>query len=386
MRILYIVDQFPPLWGTLAHRASVFAEHFAKEGLDVTVMTFGSPPGLYRGPGYTVLRLPSFPLSRGGAISRVVQYMWEGAGAVVPAYMARPHVVLVSLPQYLLGIVGVLLRKAGGVPLVLEVRDLWPDSIVLLQDGLVDHAVYRLLNELSRFVFSQAHAFVATNPAIARHIVRRHGVPRKRVHVIPTPYVPVNKMGSRYQKNKNPVLFYGGNLGFSQGPELLVETACEISRLLPSARVVVAGDGSLRSRFLALKEKEQVHNLVYLGSLPRSKVIKQIASSTACLVMLRNFPGLRTALPGKLLEYMAAGKPIVAALKGEGARIVRTARCGVVVPPENPVSISRAFAQLVDDQETARAMGKNGVDYIYQYHQPRVLTQRYMSIIRETAG
>jgi glycosyltransferase involved in cell wall biosynthesis len=163
-------------------------------------------------------------------------------------------------------------------------------------------------------------------------------------------------------------VLYAGTVGLAHGLDTLLDAAEELERDAespdrwprPHLAVTIAGDGAdapaLRTR-LAARGPAGVR---MLGAVAAECIPSLYAESDVAVVMLRDLPIFEGALPTKLLEAMAAGRPVILAARGEAARLVEKERCGVVVPPEDPRALAEALTALAADPSRRAALGAAG--------------------------
>ena len=153
------------------------------------------------------------------------------------------------------------------------------------------------------------------------------------------------------------VAIYAGLHGVAQGLDQLLEAAS----YLPSGdklRLLMVGDGPEKQHLMEKTASMGLKNICFLDSLPREKMPALLASADIALVLLKTrLPG---SVPSKIYEAMGTGLPIVAAVEGEAADIVRAARAGIVVSPGDINGIAVAINTLASDSEKRNEFGRNG--------------------------
>jgi glycosyltransferase involved in cell wall biosynthesis len=135
----------------------------------------------------------------------------------------------------------------------------------------------------------------------------------------------------------------------------------EAAAVLPHVRFVLAGDGPERRVLQHSAEARNLANVVFTGYLDRDQVAEVYRTSHVLLCHLKDNPTItRTALPSKLPEYMAAGKPIIHGGRGLASRHVETIESGVAIGPDDPTALVAAISRLLGDHEEAARLGANG--------------------------
>ncbi|MFQ5787020.1 MAG: glycosyltransferase, partial [Thermodesulfobacteriota bacterium] len=141
------------------------------------------------------------------------------------------------------------------------------------------------------------------------------------------------------------------------------------------------GEGAEKVKLISLAQKKQLKNVTFIKGQPREKVIAFYHLADACLVPLRNIPGLGNFIPSKMFEIMACGRVIIAPLHGEAADILTCSGSAVVIPPEDPNALVRAVENLRNDPEGYRIMGIAGRKFVEENYDRKVLAKRYLTLL-----
>lgn len=267
--------------------------------------------------------------------------------------LRKPDVVFATsppLPQLLLG---AWLAMRHRVPLVIEIRDLWPAFLV--EAGLVRSALMRVALEwIEAFAYRVASRTIALTPAFGAYLERLGTRP---LHVIPTGSDPFLATIARIPQERFTLL-YAGSLNEVYGLEIVIEAA----RLRPDVDFVIAGEG--RQRDLITRASAELPNLRYAGLLAKDALAPLLARAGAGLVTLEPTPLLETVMPGKLFDYLAAALPVICTVQGHAAKLVRESGGGIVLQKRDAASLAEALATLASMTEEARhAMGERGRAY-----------------------
>lgn len=203
MKILYVSQYFPPEMGAPAARVSELARYWAAAGHEVTVLTGfpNHPTGVlhpdYRArfrrlicreqvDGIKVIRTWLMPLPNRKAHERMLNYSSFCLSACLAGtFLKRPNVVIATSPQLLVGIAGWWVSRIKNVPFVLEIRDLWPESLEAVGVGNCRSVLHRVLGRIAGFLYQACHHLVVVTPAFKEHIVREWGVLDEKISVVP---------------------------------------------------------------------------------------------------------------------------------------------------------------------------------------------------------
>jgi hypothetical protein len=267
------------------------------------------------------------------------------------------------------------------VPFVLEVRDLWPEAIVSL--GLMKPGpAVSVLQRLAWFLYGQAAAVVVVTEAFADYLTAR-GVPRPKLSVIPngadtSAYAgPAADRAALGLRAEDFVVAYIGTHGLSHG----LGTVLDAAATLTDAKFLLVGDGADRARLVAERDRRGLHNVLMRPSMPKSDVPSLYAAADVCLVPLRDVPLFETFVPSKLFEALAAGRPIVGAVRGEARSILERSGGALLVDPEDGAAIASAVAALRADPALRERMGRAGQAFARAHYDRDALAERYLDLL-----
>ena len=345
MRILFLTHYYPPEVNAPANRVHEHARAWVRDGHDVTVITGvpNHPRGqLFTGyenrwlqeeriDGVRVLRTWMYVTANEGFARRTANYVAFMLTAILASFRAeRPDVVVATSPQFFCGIAGAVVGVLKRRPFVLEVRDLWPESIVALGQLKRGSLFVRLLERVERWLYRRARGVVVVTRAFARHIAAR-GVPEGQIALVYNgidgdtwnPRPPVPELLARHGIGGAYRVGYVGTLGLAHGLITVLDAAQRLGDA--SVHFVFVGDGADRARIEQEAKQRGLTNVHFTGLRPRSEVPDWLASLDVLLVMLRDLPVFETVIPSKLFEFAAMERPIIlSAPKGEVREMVES--------------------------------------------------------------
>jgi colanic acid biosynthesis glycosyl transferase WcaI len=343
--------------------------------------------------GAEVRRAPVIPRGSAGRARLALNYLSHAFCATLFApFLARGEfdAILVFEPSPMtIGIPARALRMFKRVPLVFWVQDLWPES--LSATGAVKSpAVLGLVDRLIKWIYRgcdcvlvQSEAFIAS--------VEAHGVPRDRIRYLPNSaeqfYRKLSPSSEDAEARELPAGFrvmYAGNIGAAQDFATIL-SAAEFLKDEKRIQWVVLGDGRMRSWVEdEVRRRGLGASFHLLGRRPPHAMPRFFAHAGALLATLRREPIFAYTIPSKIQSYMACGRPVIAALEGEGGRIIRQARAGWVVPPEDPRALADA---VLAASRLARpeldAMGNRGEAWFREHFEREKLLTRLETFLRE---
>lgn len=402
MRILIVSHYFPPETGAAQARLSELAAAWAAAGDEVTVLT-GMPnhpagvlPSEYRHAirrrehrdGYAVLRTWRHVTTNQSAARQALSQLSFMLSSVLLGWRAsgRADTVLVSSPTFFSIASAWLLARIKRARFVVEVRDLWPATLVEL--GILSNP--RLIALLERFelaAYAAADEVVVVSDGFRASLIDR-GVPAGKVHTVrsgvcvrrfdpATPPDPYLRAGLGARPDECLVL-YAGTHGLAQG---LPEAAEAATRLIGRpVHLAFVGEGSDKPRLRHRVTELALANVTLANAIPAELMPSLLATADILLVTLRDVPLFATCIPAKIFEYLAAGRPVIGAVSGEAAQILREAG-SAVVPPGDSAALARAIRDLAADPERRAVMAAEGRAYVERFFDRADLAAQYRKIL-----
>lgn len=406
MRLLFISNYFPPEVNAPATRLYEHAKHWVKEGeVDVIAAVPNFPEGVvYEGyenrftqgevDGIRLTRVPMYIAENKGTLQRTASYISFMLSAIWYSrkVKGRPDVVVASSPQFFSGLAGYVISRLKRAPFVLEVRDLWPDSIVAV-GAMRRNLIIRFFEVLERFLYRKAdHIIVVTNSF--KRIIADKGICEQKITVLkngadleafsrPLDEQVLSDIRRRYDLDGKFVASYIGTIGMAHRADIMLEAAEQCSD--PEIVFMVMGAGAERESLAARQAKLQLSNFRLIEKQPKSLVPYFLELTDACVVHLRDSPLFRTVIPSKIFEAMVARRPIVLGIRGETAEIVEEAGAGICVEPEDAAAVVEAVARLRRNRDEYRSMADSGFKYVFENHDRKRLANRYWNLLAQVA-
>jgi len=372
VRILFLSDNFPPESNAPASRVHEHAKRWVADGHEVTVITCAPnfPEGRVH-PGYRnawhevemvdgirVVRVRTYITANEGFLRRTLDHIsFAITGVIAGVFESRPDVVVATTPQFFCAVGGWILSVLKRVPFVLELRDLWPASIVAV-GAMRPGAAVRALERLELFLYRRAAAVISVTEAFREDLIRR-GIDPAKIHVV---FNGADLSWCR-PRRRDPDLeqaldlqgrFVVGYLG-THGMAHSLPRVLEAAKLLRDRKdiaFVFAGSGAARGVVERIVKEESLTNVRLLPRQPKDQMGRLWSLCDVSLMPLRDDPLFATVIPSKLFEAMANGVPTIASVpEGEATRIVRETGCGMIVRPERPDELAAAIAALAQDGE-----------------------------------
>lgn len=390
-------------------KPSELAEELQRRGHAVAVITgFPNYPSGQLYPGYRlsllhrevqngvpVLRTWVWPSHGTSRLGRAANYLSAMTSAVLGGVVAPPADVLyVFHPPLTIGVAAWLIGRLKRAPFVLDVQDIWPESIVLA--GLLSNPwIIRALHALERFVYRRAALLLVVTDRARANLVEK-GVPRDRILVMPhwidedlfdaVPQEEAAKTRAQLGLGDRFVVMFAGNMGLLQGLDTVLDAAV-LLRDTPASFVLV-GDGADRERLQRRVRAMGLPNVVFVDRQPMTAMPRYLASADALLVHLKRSGVSDFVIPTKTMAYLASGKPILMAMDGPSARLIEQAGAGVAIPPEDPAALAEAVRRLMALPTRAReGVGASGQAYACAHFvKSHVITQYEQVLAAAAAG
>lgn len=386
MRVLLLSQHFWPE----SFRINEVAQSLVEQGCEVTVLT-GKPnypegrlfPGYRVGgiqrerhEGYEIVRVPLLPRGAGGARGLVLNYLsFLFCASVLGPWALRGRrfdaIFVYGTSPILQAIAAIVLKWLKGAALVVWVQDLWPDSLQIT--GFVKNprllaavaAVVRWIYRRSDLLLVQSPAFVAPVQAMAGSTpVQVHENPGDRASAAPR--VPTSIRLDAAEFN----IVFAGNLGTVQSLDCVLDAAERLGAGC-GVRWVLVGSGARDGWLAAQVASRGLKQVTLAGRLPPEQMPAVFEQADALLVSLAGGPALSRTVPSKIQAYLAAGRPILASMDGEGARVVQAAGAGLASAAEDAEGLSAAVLALqAMPRERRQGMGEAGRRYYAEHYEP----------------
>lgn len=374
MRATFLTQYYPPEAGAPQARIAALAHGLGARGVEVTVHTCFPhyPDGVIRRPHRNrplrrerdgearLIRSAVYPAPNRGFARRLAGHLSFAASALATAPASGPaDVVVVETPPLFLAAAAIPYARAKRARLVVNVADLWPDSAIELgalssptaigAARVLERAAYRAATAISCPTEGIVAALERRPESRGKAVLMRPAVDLERFDPAPAPTTPGAPLRA----------LYAGTVGMAHGLETLVDAGALLDG---RAEVTIAGDGAeapaLRARLA--KDGDRAATRM-LGAVPAARIPALYAQTDVAVVILRDRPIFAGALPTKMLEAMAAGRPVVlAAPRGEATALIEREKAGIVVAPENPAALAAALAELAADPGRRAQLGAAG--------------------------
>jgi colanic acid biosynthesis glycosyl transferase WcaI len=372
MKLLFLSQFFQP---EPFFKALPFAKVLRAKGHEVEALTgFPNYPGGKVYEGYRVKlgmsetmedvrvhRVPLYPSHDQNSKKRMLNYISFAVSATLlgPFRTGKPDVIYVYHPPGSVGLPAMWLRRLKGAALVYDIQDLWPDTIG--SSGMMNQGrIYRTIDRWMKKVYRHCDRIVVLSPGFKRALIER-GVPCEKIEVIynwcdESQVQSCDPDPALSGKTSFKILF-AGTMGVLQDLDHVLEAAKMTQD--EGIEFVFVGGGVARAQ---LEESaKSIPNVTFLAARKPNEMGPLFAAADALLVHLKDDPLFRITIPSKTQAYLAVGKPILMAVKGDAADLVERSGAGLLAEPSNATSIAdTARALKILSQAERNAMGERG--------------------------
>ncbi len=402
MKIQLFTHYYPPEVNAPASRAHDHARMWRDLGHDVTIVTCApNHPGGKLFPGFRnrlfqrsnedgieVIRLWTLLAANEGFLLRISNYLSYLLSVMIWGWrLPKADVVISTSPQFFCGLAGWLFKRRR-VPWILEIRDIWPASIVsvgAMKRGLV----IRLLERIEAAAYRAADVVVPVTDSFVNHI--RISRPDAPVSVIKNglnlkQFVRVSETAGEAFRSEHGlsgkfIASYVGTHGMAHGLDCVIDAAKRLRDRSDIAFLLV-GDGSERARLEAECKAEGLTNVLMLGQQPKALMPTIWSVTDAALVLLRKLDLFKDVLPSKMFEAMGLACPIILGVEGEALALVEEAQAGIGIEPESGAELAAAVLRLADDAALCARLGASGKSFVEANFDRERLARRYLDTMQ----
>ena len=372
--------------GKLGAETSIIAAdinyHSGKSG----VLTEGARYRLQEHEGVEFLWLRSVSSHSESVLKRVVG-MFDFWGRIVfgrtVQRLSAPDVIVGSSPQPFAAFAAALLAKRLKVPFVLEVRDMWPDSLIELGGYSKFHPFILMLSMLEKWLYRHADRIVVLLEGAQAEIARTAAPVEVATEWIPNGVdLSLFPVPTPSNNGANFVVLYAGAHGLANGLDTFLDAARLCLEADDNVTFRLVGDGPRKAGLEKRAQDEGLTNVEFRASVAKSGVAGELVQADAFYMPLKNSPVFRLGIsPNKLFDYMAAARPIIFAVNTERDP-VREARAGLSIEPEDAEALAESIGVLKGLTPEARnEMGLNARQYVEAKHSHTLLAQKFFHML-----
>ena len=401
MRILFLTDNFPPESNAPATRTYEHCMSWVKMGVDVTVITCqpNFPAGkifdgysnkLYRTEnieGIKVVRVWSYISANKGFVKRILDYVSYAVMSFIFGLFIRTDVIIATSPQFFTAVSGRLLSLFKRKPWIMEVRDLWPDSIVAVGSMKSKSKIFRFLKKIESHLYRSAQKIVVVTDSFKEYLIDNHKIAAEKIGVFKN---GVRSNFSKYNNSQNVsilrkrlgledkvVVSYIGTHGMAHALDFILRCTQKVED--NNIHFIFVGDGAEKESLVKYGSKLKKKNFTFLDSVPKNKIIDFISLSNYALVNLKRSNEFKNVIPSKIFENIAMYKPILLGVEGEAKNLIETYNVGVCYIPEDEKSFLKA---LIEAGEILNGDFKSNCDIMLKDFDRSIIAKKMINFIQ----
>lgn len=342
--------------------------------------------------GIKIIRSAIIRRKKGKALQLMINYLSFVFFGSIKAYFMKGQfdkILVYGLSPVTVGYPAIVAKRKFKIPIYFIVQDLWPESIAAAS-GLKNKHVLKVMNDVTKYIYKNSTQILVQSKAFIPYILDQ-GVASDKIIYYPNSaenYYKIVKPDDKYKikfpNNEGLNLLFAGNIGEAQSFDTLIKAALIIKEKNILVNWVILGDGRLKEYVKSRIESLGLQDtFVLIGSYPPKEMSSFFACADALLVSLKNNPIFSYTIPCKIQSYMACGKPILASLDGEGAKVVSEAEAGFSSPAEDAVALVDNIIRFSGLTENERIkLGENAKNFFDKEFEREFLLTKLEEILK----
>jgi colanic acid biosynthesis glycosyl transferase WcaI len=406
MRILYLSQYFPPEVGATQTRAYEMACGLVQAGHQVTMIAElpnhpqGIIPPEYRGKIYERSDLDGIDVIRVWVktspiktfYSRMAFYLSYMLMAVMAGLLlarGKYDLIYATSPPLFVGAAALILSFIRRTLLVFEVRDLWPESAIVLGELRNPRAI-RWATRLEEACYRHARQIVVTTYEMVDYLSKR-GLSAGKISIIRNgantdlfQFDPDagRRIRHELQLQDKFVVVYAGLLGVAQGLHAVLEAAQDMKHQATEVQFLLIGDGPVKAKLQEQAQDLELTNVIFLPAQPRETIPGYLSAGDVALIPLTR-RRLLGALPSKMFDAMACQRPVILGADGEACQILKEAGAGLVIPPEDPTTLAEAILYLRNNPEFCTSCGQRGREVVMTAYSRQAQAEQLVQLLEQ---
>jgi glycosyltransferase involved in cell wall biosynthesis len=378
MKLLFLTDNFPPEFNAPATRTYEHCREWVKAGVEVTVITCAPnfPEGkVFEGyknkwrqsemvDGIKVIRVWTYISANKGFVKRIIDFLSFMIMSFWAGLFIKTDLIVATSPQFFTAISGRWLSFWKRKKWVMEVRDIWPESILAVS-GMKRNLIIRFFEFLELRMYKNAWKIITVTDSFKAQLVNDRGISEKKINVVKNGintemFKPIRKdveLLNELQLNDKFIIGYIGTHGMAHKLDFILESAANIKN--DKIHFLFLGTGAEKENLLKLKEKLRLTNVTMLPSVEKKKVKRYISLLDVGLVNLKKSDTFKSVLPSKIFELSGMHKPILIGVEGEAQKLVEDYGVGIAFEPENEQDFIAKVQDIFENNDIVESNYKN---------------------------
>lgn len=402
MKILFLTDNFPPEVNAPSSRTFDHCKEWVRQGAEVTVITCA--PNFPQGkvyPGYRnklyqkewmegieVIRVWSYIVPNKGFFKRTLDYISYSISAFLAGLFVKCDVIIATSPQFFTALAGRALSRWKRCGWIMEVRDLWPESIKTV--GAMKESIFiRYFEWQEMRCYRSARRIVVVTDSFKTNLIRR-GISADKIDVVKngvnkalfTPRDKDRALLTELGLEHKTIIGYIGTHGMAHKLDFILRCAKRLEQEQPDIHFMLLGGGAMKEELVRLRDDLQCHNVTMLDPVPKEQVARYISIQDISLINLKKSPLFTTVIPSKIFENAGMAIPLLMGVEGEAKEIVQSYGAGICFEPENEEDFCQAL-QYITQPHVYKACQQGGIRLANDFDRER-LAGKMMESIRKT--
>ncbi|MBU3090139.1 glycosyltransferase family 4 protein [Clostridium gasigenes] len=338
--------------------------------------------------GIKIKRVPIIPRGKDGFIKLALNYMSYTVSASIATarllFNRYDRVFVFQLSPITLAIPGIIISKIKKIPSTIYIQDLWPESLYCIKE-VSSEKVKSILDRLCMKIYNSFDNVLITSNGFKEKLIDR-GMEKEKITYLPQWaeefYRKENEYYNMELESEVLTVTFAGNIGKAQSVSTIIEAA-KLAKNNKKIKWQIIGDGSEFENIKDLVKKYSLEETVYiLGRKPAKDMPMYFSKANGLIVTLANEDILKATLPAKVQSYMASGKPIIAAISGEGNDVIKESCCGLVGEAEDYRKLYENVIELYNmNLDQRKKLGDNGKKFFEENFTREILLNKLNEII-----
>lgn len=382
-KILIISEVFYPEIGSGANRMANIMMLLKEQGFSVDIITSQPKypnPDMYKGNSKYLDKEKDDKLYTNSKITRIngskikptsnffvrlyiYMFFFVKAGFKILGCKEKYHLVIATIPSSFTGVLGIIAKYKFNCRFILDIRDLWPECIKNIGLFRKNKFALKLAYLMEKIILKKSDSIVINSDGFREYLINKGY--DKDIEFIPNAlrasevedYREISKDAKKYEKF---TVIYAGNIGLPQNIRSIVKVANYLKDF-QEIRFKIIGEGIQKIKVKELIEHYNLNNITLHNAMPKKEVIEEIVKCHISIVHLRNDSAFDLVIPGKIIDNMGLGIPIIAGIEGYTATVLKEYEAGIVVEPDDYKSMSEAIIQMYTDYELRKEVSRNGL-------------------------
>lgn len=282
--------------------------------------------------------------------------------------------VIVTSPPLFVALGGLVVAKIKRTKLVVDIRDIWPDSAVSAGMLKYNGLLYKVTKKIERFIYNRADMITCVSSPMKDYIYKESK--NKNIHVLYNGISPETIEGNHntivnFTGEKDRIrIGYAGNIGIVQNLDIILEASHILTQNERDKdfEFIIIGDGIERGPLEEKLNELGISNITFKGTLSKSDTIRELNGMDLLFLSLIDDPVFAKTIPSKLFDYLLNNKPIITSIKGEGKEILNELKCAIFFEPNEPDSLVEALSNYEQSKEFYDEKALNNREYVTDHY------------------